>query len=86
MLVDINCPIEVLKYQLYRSKETGKVYCSFRFNNISENRIKGFNATIYCFDQFGEPVGWESNSFKYKLQLPESIGPNQAFGDNEKFH
>ncbi|MFJ7917253.1 MULTISPECIES: ankyrin repeat domain-containing protein [unclassified Lysinibacillus] len=84
MLVDINCPIEVLKYQLYRSKETGKVYCSFRFNNISENRIKGFNATIYCFDQFGEPVGWESNSFKYKLQLPESISPNRAFGDNEK--
>lgn len=84
MLVDINCPIEVLKYQLYRSKETGKVYCSFRFNNISENKIKGFNATIYCFDQFGEPVGWESNSFKYKLQLTESIGPNQAFGDNEK--
>lgn len=84
MLVNINCPIEVLDYQLYRSKETGKVYCSFRFNNISENRIKGFNATIYCFDQFGEPVGWESNSFKYKLQLTDSIGPNQVFGDNEK--
>ncbi|MFF2175717.1 ankyrin repeat domain-containing protein [Lysinibacillus sp. NPDC058147] len=84
MLVNINCPIEVLDYQLYRSKETGKVYCSFRFNNISENRIKGFNATIYCFDQFGEPVGWESNNFKYKLQLTDSIGPNQVFGDNEK--
>lgn len=84
MLVNINCPIELLEYQLYRSKETGKVYCSFRFNNISEKRIKGFNATIYCFDQFGEPVGWESNSLEYKLQLTESIGPNQAFGDNEK--
>ncbi len=84
MLVDINCPIELLEYQLYRSTKTGKVYCSFRFNNISEKRIKGFNATIYCFDQFGEPTGWESNSFEYKLQLKESIGPNQAFGDNEK--
>ncbi|MFJ7733721.1 ankyrin repeat domain-containing protein [Lysinibacillus sp. NPDC097231] len=84
MLVDINCPIELLEYQLYRSKNTGKVYCSFRFNNISEKRIKGFNTTIYCFDQFGEPVGWESNSFEYKFHLTESIGPNQAFGDNEK--
>ena len=39
MLVDINCPVELLEYQLYRSKKTGKVYCSFRFNNISEKNI-----------------------------------------------
>lgn len=84
MLVDINCPVELLEYQLYRSKKTGKVYCSLKFNNISEKRIKGLNATIYCFDQFGEPVGWESTSFEYKLHLSESIEPNQAFDNNEK--
>ncbi|SPU38450.1 Ribulose-5-phosphate 4-epimerase and related epimerases and aldolases [Lysinibacillus capsici] len=84
MLVDINCPVELLNYQLYRSKKTGKVYCSLKFNNISEKSIKGLNATIYCFDQFGEPVGWESNSFEYKLHLTESIGPKQAFDDKEK--
>jgi len=84
MLVDINCPVELLEYQLYRSKKTGKVYCSFKFNNISEKRIKGLNATIYCFDQLGEPVGWELNSFEYKLHLTDSIGSNQVFDDNEK--
>lgn len=84
MLVDINCPVELLEYQLYRSKKTGKVYCSLKFNNISEKRIKGLNATIYCFDQFGEPVGWESTNIEYKLHLSESIEPNQAFDNNEK--
>lgn len=84
MLVDLNCPVELLEYQLYRSKKTGKVYCSFQFNNISDKRIKGFNATIYCFDQFGEPTGWESNCFEYKFHLTGSIGPNKVFEDNER--
>lgn len=84
MLVDINCPVELLEYQLYRSKKTGKVYCSFRFNNISEKSIKGFKATVYCYDQFGEPVGMESNSFEYTQQLTESIKPNQSFDNGEK--
>lgn len=84
MLVDINCPVELLEYQLYRSKKTGKVYCSFKFNNISEKSIKGFNATVYCYDQFGEPVGMESNSFEYTQQLTESIKPNQPFDNDEK--
>ncbi|MCS1381331.1 ankyrin repeat domain-containing protein [Lysinibacillus sphaericus] len=84
MLVDINCPIELLEYQLYRSKKTGNVYCSFRFNNISEKTIKGFNATIYCFDQFGEPTGSVSNCFEHKFHLPDSIGPSQAFDTNER--
>ncbi|CAM5217015.1 putative protein OS=Lysinibacillus sphaericus OX=1421 GN=LS41612_09725 PE=4 SV=1 [Lysinibacillus sphaericus] len=75
MLVDINCPIELLGYQLYRSKKTGNVYCSFRFNNISEKTIKGFNATIYCFDQFGEPTGSVSNCFEHKFHFPDSIVP-----------
>lgn len=84
MLVDINCPIELLEYQLYRSKKTGKVYCSFRFNNISEKTIKGFNATIYCFDQFGEPTGSASNCFEHKFHLTDSINPSQAFDTNER--
>jgi len=84
MLVDLNCPVELLDYQLYRSKKTGKVYCSFQFNNISDKRIKGFNATIYCFDQFGEPTGWESNCFEYKFHLTGSIGPNKVFEDNDR--
>ncbi|MGE7111677.1 ankyrin repeat domain-containing protein [Lysinibacillus sp. NPDC047702] len=84
MLVDINCPVELLEYQLYRSKKTGKIYCSFRFNNISEESIKGFNATVYCYDQFGEPVGMESNSFEYTQQFTESIKPNKLFDNGEK--
>ncbi|QDQ03273.1 hypothetical protein FOH38_24155 [Lysinibacillus fusiformis] len=84
MLVNLDCPVELLDYQLYQSKSTGKVYCSLKFNNISEKRIKGIKASIYCFDQFGDPVDSQLNSFEYKLQLKESVNSMRFFSTTEK--
>lgn len=56
MLVNIDCPVELLDYKLYRSKSSGKIYCSFNFNNLSEKVVKGLKVSIYCYDQFGEDL------------------------------
>lgn len=50
MLVNIECPVELLDYELYESKSTGRIYCSLTFNNVSNKIVKGLKATLYCYD------------------------------------
>ncbi|AJS61198.1 hypothetical protein [Paenibacillus sp. IHBB 10380] len=77
MLVNIECPIELLEYELYESKSTGKIYCSLTFNSVSDKIIKGLKATIYCYDQFGDSIGEGNNSLECKIEFKEGLVRNR---------
>ncbi|MFE4711223.1 hypothetical protein ACFRAM_10145 [Paenibacillus sp. NPDC056722] len=76
MLVNIECPVECLDYDLYESRSTGKIYCSLMFNNLSSRTVKGLKIIIYCYDQFGDPVEDERNTFECKIEFKDGLPPS----------
>ncbi|MPY17017.1 hypothetical protein [Paenibacillus glucanolyticus] len=77
MLVNLECPVELLEYELYESKSTGRIYCSLTFNNVSDKIVKGLKATLYCYDQFGDSVGEGNNSLEFKIEFKEGLIQNR---------
>ncbi|SMF86591.1 hypothetical protein SAMN05661091_3441 [Paenibacillus uliginis N3/975] len=77
MLVNLECPVELLEYELYKSKSTGRVYCSLTFNNVSDKIVKGLKATIYCYDQFGDSIGEGNNSLECEIEFKEGLVQNR---------
>ncbi|MFZ4193199.1 hypothetical protein ACOZB4_04185 [Paenibacillus sp. NPDC058898] len=77
MLVNLECPVELLEYELYESKSTGRIYCSLTFNNVSDKIVKGLKATLYCYDQFGDSVGEGNNSLECKIEFNEDLIQNR---------
>ncbi|KAF1086184.1 hypothetical protein SPSYN_00925 [Sporotomaculum syntrophicum] len=84
MLVNLNCPVELLEYQLYKTKSSEKVYCSLIINNVSNKVVKGLKAEIYCFDQFGDPINKAENSFKCKIEYKNGLYPKQNRNSDKK--
>lgn len=84
MRINLECPVELLDYQLYKSKSSGKIYCSLTFNNVADKIVKGLKTTIYCFDQFGEPVNGKENHFECKVEFKEGLNRNQRLEADEK--
>ncbi|MGO4789540.1 hypothetical protein AB4124_19230 [Paenibacillus sp. 2KB_20] len=77
MLVNLECPVELLEYELYESKSNGRIYCSLTFNNVSDKIVKGLKATLYCYDQFGDSVGEGNNSLECKIEFNEDLIQNR---------
>jgi len=77
MMVNMECPVELIEYKLYESTSTGKVYCSLTFNNVSFNKVKGLKAMIYGYDQFGDSIGDGNNSLECKIEFKEGLACNR---------
>ncbi|CAH1200607.1 hypothetical protein PAECIP111893_01495 [Paenibacillus plantiphilus] len=78
MLVNVDCPVEWLDHELYKSKKNGNVHCSLTFNNLSQQTVKGLKVIIFCYDQFGDPIdmGRNDNGFEYEIEFKEGLPPN----------
>lgn len=76
MLVNLDCPVEMIDYELFESKTNDQIYCALTFNNLSEKLVKGLKVLIHCYDQFGDPVGKENNSLECKIEFKEGLATN----------
>lgn len=73
MLVNLDCPVELIDYKLFESKANSQIYCSMTFYNLSPKTVKGLKVIIHCYDQFGDPVGGETNKFECKVEYKEGL-------------
>ncbi len=57
MLIDLNCPVEPRGYEIQINKRKQITYCVVDFFNLSQKNVASFEATLYCYDSFGNPTG-----------------------------
>src|SRR5699024_8899683 len=84
MLVNLDCPIEMLDYNLYKSKSSGKIYSSFTFNNLSSKVIKAIKIKVYCYNQFNEPIKKDRDYLDASLEFDKGLGPKVKKKPTEK--
>jgi ankyrin repeat protein len=80
-LIDLNCPVEVLGYDIKVNENADFTYCGVNFLNLSEKHVASIKFIIYCFDSFGKTVENREGSNKVDVLIQdESAGYKVEFG------
>lgn len=86
MLVNLDSPVELLDYKLYRSKSTKKIYVTFLFNNLSDKVIDSVKVRVYSFNQFDETLHGDNDFIECTNTYQEGLEPTECKGSGEKIY
>jgi hypothetical protein len=82
-LIDINCPVEVVGYEIRINDKLGKTFCAVKLFNLSNKVVSSIKMIINCYDSFGQSVIEERQSYVEATIQDESAQPKAFLGLNK---